>query len=227
MIRLMTLSVPLLIGLVGSVVGGPGTPGESDNGREAAIEALEKLGGRVRKAVISVYLEGAGVRDGSLAHLKEFPDLRVLRLFRTGVTDAGLAHVESSTNLSTFDFTGELGDAGLAHLGGLRRLRALNLPSSVVSDAGLVHLEGLKDLEHLNLSRSRVTDAGLVHLEGLTRLRTLALYETAVSDAGLTHLEGLKNLELLILKRTDVSAVGVGKLQRVLPDCTIAHSPRT
>src|SRR5487761_968812 len=57
-----------------------------------------------------------------------------------------------------------VGDADLAHLEKLPRLRTLVLTSSPITDAGLAHLRGLSNLETLDLRFTTVTDAGVADL---------------------------------------------------------------
>ena len=82
-----------------------------------------------------------------------------------------------------------IGDAGLVHLAGMRRLRSLNLTTTLIGDAGLVHIAKLRSLEELFLSRTDVGDAGLVHLGRLGGLRFLELNGTRVSPAGVAGLK--------------------------------------
>ena len=53
-------------------------------------------------------------------------------------------------------------DAGLAHLQHLTGLRELYLQETQVTDAGLAHLQRLTGLRVLYLHNTRVTDAGRV-----------------------------------------------------------------
>ena len=111
-------------------------PGE---GQDAAIAAIEKLGGTVeygdrRKAVS---LRDCKITDADLKHLKGLPGLTDLELRGTAVTDSGLAHLKD-----------------------LNKLVILNLYDTTVGDAGLEHLKGLTKLNFLMLKQTNVTDAG-------------------------------------------------------------------
>jgi hypothetical protein len=100
-------------------------------------------------------------------------------------------------------------DAGLVHLQGLRKLRALYLADNQVSDNGLPYLSSLADLEVLDLARTKVSDAGLVIIEGLANLKVLDLRQTKVTDKGLEHLGNLAALETLYLRSTKVRGPGL------------------
>ena len=116
-------------------------------------------------------------------------------------------------------------DAGLAHLNGLTRLKALDLSKTRITDSGLVELKGLKGLLQLNLSRTRITDAGLPHLSGLSSLRALDLGGTDVSNAGIIYLKELTGLRVLDVEATDVDRLGAEELKRALPDVSVLVTP--
>ena len=104
---------------------------------------------------------------------------------RSQITDAGLEHLGRLRRLQVLSLDGNrITDAGLAHLGKLKQLRYLSLMCPQVTDAGLEHLEGLRELEGLYLQRAKVTDGGLEHLKDLSKLRELSLCETEVAGAG-------------------------------------------
>jgi hypothetical protein len=138
--------------------------------------------------------------------------------------DTDLEFVEGLTTLKVLVLFGtQVSDAGLANLKGLTRLEELYLDYTHVSDAGLDYLKGLTQLKNLDLCGTQVTDAGLANLKGLTRLEKLGLSYTHVSDVGLDYLKGLTQLKHLSLNRTQVSDGGVAKLQQALPNCKISH----
>lgn len=98
----------------------------------------------------------------ALLQLDGLNDLRELKLFGTGITDAGLAHVAGMKKLEEL-YLGRTGttDRGLQHLRGLSNLRFLGLSHTQVSDGGMIYLAALKKLERMNLSATRVSDAAV------------------------------------------------------------------
>ena len=58
-----------------------------------------------------------------------------------------------------------VGNAGVAHLKGLKHLSYLGIASTQVSDDGVVHLEHLKQLRSLYVNRTKVTGAGVEQLQ--------------------------------------------------------------
>jgi len=130
--------------------------------------------------------------------LDYFDKVREVYLYRTQVTDAGLAQLQSLTELEELDLRGtQVTGAGLAHLQGLTRLQVLFVTGIQFKDAELVHLQRLANLQWLSLDRTQVTDAGLAHLHVLHGLRVLFLNGTHVTDAGLAQLrQALPNRQI-------------------------------
>ncbi len=90
------------------------------------------------------------------------------------------------------------GDAGLALLQDLHKLRILSLVQAPVTGEGLRYVSALADLQALDLVETKVTDKDLVHIQNMPRLTRLRLEGTAAgnefSDAGLKALTGAKSL---------------------------------
>jgi Leucine-rich repeat (LRR) protein len=146
-------------------------------------------------------VDGARIpNDGGMEHVKGLPELRILQLQSTEVTDAGLRHLMQVPQLDFLDLNGTLvTDAGLEYVGQLPRLRWLHLDGTLVTDAGLEHIKQLTRLEELFLTGTRVTDAGLEHLKDLPQLQVLHLDESMVAGEG------------------------ARKLHEALPNCLIAY----
>jgi len=115
-----------------------------------AVEAIEKLGGKVTrdgkragKPVTEVDLASSkALKDDDLKILREFKQLEWLSLNETAITDAGLAHVKD-----------------------LKDLKTLGLLKTGVTDKGFVHLKGLKKLGAVNLIGTKVTKEGAAGLQ--------------------------------------------------------------
>ncbi len=140
---------------------------------EAAAKFFRLRGGIVKidehlsnRPIIEIDLTNATVGDLDLDSLDGLIELTVLKLKRTGITNAGLDRLK-----------------------GLDGLKELTLSQTKISDAGLVKLKGLPHLEKLILDNLAITDAGLNLLAELPALRTLSLFGTQVTATGV---EGLK-----------------------------------
>lgn len=116
---------------------------------------------------------------------KEHPNLRVLQLVGTNVTDADLVHLRGLAKLEGLGLKGTaVTGSGLAQLASLRRLEYVNLSDTRLSDAEMPALGKLTGLTGMNLSNTKITDAGLIHLKSIGRLTKLNLTGTAVTAAG-------------------------------------------
>jgi hypothetical protein len=139
-----------------------------DDAEDAAVRAVERLGGRVvrderakGRPVVGVDLHGTATTDADLKILLAFAHLRDLDLGQTRITDAGLQR-----------------------LGCLPELCDLTLSNTTVTDDGLKALLGLPHLTSLQLSCTVVSDEGMKRLTKLRRLQTLNVAATCVTGVG-------------------------------------------
>jgi hypothetical protein len=215
---------------------------------ERAVRAIEIAGGHLTRdekapgkpvTEVSFY---EPLEAEALGALRAFPHLKRLTLWKTEITDAGLAPVAGLTALESLEISSaKITDRGLALLKGLTRLQELRLVDLPITDAGLAHLKGFRRLEALELTKVPITDVGLAHLQGLTRLRELDLSGVRIegpglahlsslprleglrvssvplTDAGLAHVKGFPRLRRLYLWETKVTGAGVEKLKEALP----------
>ncbi len=150
--------------------------------QKKAIDAIEKLGGRVSALAqnddhleVDFHLQGGNVTDESLSNLNGLKDIVHLNLGKTKITDAGLARIKGITTLTR-----------------------LYLEETKITDAGLAELKGLTNLTYLNLYGTGITDRGLEHLSGLSNLKNLYVWQTKVTEAGVSKLKkALPNLDIV------------------------------
>ncbi len=114
-------------------------------GVDAAVKAIEKLGGTVErldadpeKPVVAVVLTAIRLTPEQLGVLSEFPDLHTLILRESPLDNAGLEQLE-----------------------GLPNLRALDLEHTKVNDAGLASLKKMPMIKEVFLTGSGVTLLGV------------------------------------------------------------------
>jgi Leucine rich repeat len=93
---------------------------------------------------------------------------------------------------------------------------ALNYLSDV-GDAELARVRSLPKLKRLYLAGTQITDAGLAAASGLSQLKELDLSNTAITDAGLERLTSLHNLKVLYLKNTPVTDRGIQRVKAANP----------
>ncbi len=111
----MLLIAFLLIALL-LVATTPGYSAEPDDGQEAAIAALKKLGGDISSTKVAL-IRNQKVTDADLMHLKALKNLTTLYLPYTNVGDAGLQKLKGLTKLTNL------------YLPGTQGQRACDLPS--------------------------------------------------------------------------------------------------
>ncbi|CAL9698167.1 unnamed protein product [Knipowitschia caucasica] len=182
---------------------------------ELTLEALTSFVPQLR--VLSI----KQTKVSHVTSLSQMHNLQTLSLDGTGVTEASLEHLRNHPSLSSLSLTGiqvEDGNQALQIISGLK-LTQLTLPGRhCVTDGGMSALSNLTLLCELDLTDyTRVTDQGVGHLSSLTRLRKLSLSNTQVSDAGLPYLQGLLEMQDLCLDRTTVTSRGVADLIVHLP----------
>ena len=118
------------------------------------------------------------------AALKALPNLRRLKLNRSGVTDKELVEIAT-----------------------LSQLRVLIIPEAQITDKGTAELEKLTRLETLDLSDNpRISDKSMAHVKTLLRLENLFLNKTGLTDKGLAELKPLEALRDMTVAGTKVSA---------------------
>jgi hypothetical protein len=116
---------------------------------------------------------------------EKHPNLRVLQLMGTNVTDADLVHLRGLTKLEGLGLRSTaVTGSGLAQLAGMRNLNFINLADTRLTDAEMPSLGKLAGITGLNLSHTKITDAGLIHLKSMGRLTKINLTGTAVTNAG-------------------------------------------
>src|SRR5690242_11997945 len=94
----------------------------ADEVEDRAAEVITGLGGKVypkQKArgspIIRVDLGPEAVKGGALQELKNFPHLQTLRLYNSGITDAGLKDLKGLRRLVNLDLTvTRVSDPGMA-----------------------------------------------------------------------------------------------------------------
>lgn len=171
-----------------------------------------------------LYLDGRQVNDDTLESMRGLKQLQILRLYITGITNAGLKKLTGFDQLRKLEVYGNclftshrspLTEQGLGAVSRLRSLEWLNLSESVSSDAGLEKLTALKQLRALDLRGTEITDAGLQKIAPLNQLKWLSIAGTQVTDAGLKHLTAMRHLETLNLEFTNIGDVGLKEISQL------------
>jgi internalin A len=158
--------------------------------------------------VVSVSFRSGWVTDGDLDRLAVLPDLRILDLSYTHITDLGMERLKRLEGIEELGlrYAEHVTDEGIAHLRGWKKLRKIDARGTKITDNGLAHLSTLATLEWLDCGYAEVTNSGLDVLASLPALKHLAIGGNKLSDAGLHFLRllpGLRSLDLSGSQRTD------------------------
>lgn len=161
-----------------------------------------------------LHLEGSGVSDDALATLTSLPKLEHLFLDETTIGDSGIEHLASAGNsLQQLSLVGcKVTDRGLSSLAKLSALKVLNLSQTQVTDAGLKSLKDLHSLEALYLRDLPLTGAGLQLMNELPRLIKLDLSRSSLSKQHLTGFANFPQLEQLFVAGCPIDDVMMAAL---------------
>jgi len=157
--------------------------------------------------------------SGGIKHVAKLKSLRYLNLaaVRDPGLDMNLAHIDDLTDLEEINFEDSfIGDAGLAHLRNMKKLRKLDLFSNPntgrITDAGIAHLKTLTALEEVRLCSECLTDSGVIHLAELDSLKKMNLWSSHLTDTGIAAVERMKSLEELDVMCPNLTDVGFARL---------------
>ncbi len=151
--RAVVFGIAIVLASVQGWGGEPSAGGGKPKFTAAQLEAIDALcehGGiaigldedRPGTPVISVdFAAHPEFQDGWLEHLRAFPELAIVRLSGTGLSDAGIEHLVQLPQLNDLSLAQtRITDAGLAKLARLKRLKQLDLSGVPVSDEAVAEL---------------------------------------------------------------------------------------
>jgi hypothetical protein len=116
--------------------------------------------------IIGMQLLDSPTTDADLRYLRDLPQVQILLLSRTKMTDAGIPHLLAC-----------------------RQLRYLSLVKIPLSDEGIAQLTQLKQIETLTLDGTAITDASVEHLTKLPKLKWISILDTSITDEGYLRLQ--------------------------------------
>ncbi len=190
-----------------------------------AIGQLAKL------KTLTLYGKCAGLTDATLPHLAGLKELEELGTDGIQVTDAGLKHLATLTNLQrasffhiSFGMKGFTG-AGFAHLKPLAKLERLTVAGTPFNDTGMAAVAQLTQLREFSTWHTYQTEAGNAELKKLPNIRSLRLgqrlrqygpdtkNEWSLTDQSLATLAGIPTLESLSLDEVRLTHAGLARLK--------------
>lgn len=165
----------------------------------AGFEALPSL---TQLRALSLMDDLWAVDDDLFLILRELTPLRALEIHETMLTEQGLKHLDTLTQLRHLQFD-YLSGEGLRHIAKIPSLRVLRLFWANISRGrDFAPLADLPILEELVLHNLKLNGAALRHLSGISSLRKLSL-DQQLNPAALKQLGQMTQLEELNLWITD------------------------
>jgi len=163
---------------------------------DADLDKLAKQADGITAISVS---RGSLTPDGA-KRLKEFRGLRLLFFNSSFVDDSILEAISDHPSLGHLSLNdSRVGDAGLAHVAKLPKLRQLDLWQTSVTSEGLRVLENAPALQELKLMGGLIDDAALANLKKLRYLRQLEVHGATITDEGLKHLVDYPALESFVV----------------------------
>jgi hypothetical protein len=141
----------------------------------------------------NVYLLGPMVNDENLEVLGELPELRVLTLTNTRVTDEGLLQLSRFPKLNCL------------YIGNIDHVKLIGPAGAKLNTLPLL------------------TGKGLAKLKDLPNLQVIQLIGRLTADSDLHALHELKHLVFVDLMNTSVTDAGLAELKKALPNCKIGR----
>jgi Leucine-rich repeat (LRR) protein len=165
------------------------------------------------------------IGDESLKPILGMTNLTRLRIDGSQITDDGVKTFASLSNLSILELTGAryIHGTGFETLGGLKRLRFLNLADSAIDDNGLATIAAsLPSLRVLELKGTWISVKGL---DSLARLPQLAILDLSgcrrIDESAFEPLRNLKGLRQLWVGNSRISEQRAAEYQGKHPNYAV------
>jgi hypothetical protein len=165
---------------------------------------------------------GVAFTNASLKTLAPIlPQLEVLNLQPTSITDEGMAELSACRRLKSLKLD-SIFPSKLSSIKDLKQLETISMTSPSLNDDSLVDLKGLVNLKTLDIQESKIGNAGLEHLTSLKKLERLELQGEDITDDGLASIRKLPSLkELVIHQSWMVTPEALATIRQDLPDLKI------
>ncbi len=135
--------------------------------------------------------------DQCLAVVCQMPNLKLLSISATGVTDEGLAHLEKATQLQTLRLNRN-GTLTGSHFPPLATLTELQVSRTTFGEHSLQKVAQIAGLEVFYAREAGVLNKTVLHLKKCSNLRELHLSANDyLTSDGFAKLKGLRNLEVV------------------------------
>jgi outer membrane protein assembly factor BamB len=149
-----------------------------------------------------------------MAALKYFPDLRVLWMTGTSITDAGFMQIAGLKKLERIWFGDtKITDVGMKVFTQLSELTDVSFYRIKVSDAGMQYLSNCKKLDNIHASDVPITDKAIGYWVDLPKLESLSLESTKITDKALSSFKKMPALDTLDVEKTAFSYTAYSQLK--------------
>jgi hypothetical protein len=162
-------------------------------------------------------LSSSLVSDLGMQVLERVPNLETLLIANTDLNGNGLENLRHVPKLQTLKVQTRLGNEILPWIVALNDLRALSIRAPL-TDAGMEQLSELGQLRSLELVQTQVRGSGIDKLISLPRLQELAFEGGLVDDSDIEALARLKTVNQIVLAGTRVTRAGWHRLASMVPD---------
>lgn len=191
--------------------------------RKALPERFGELTVAQAAALEELDLRGVTLTDADLQRLSAFPNLKLLGLRGTAVTDQGLAYLHGLP-LQSLDLRGTAVTGSGMYALPTSTLTALHLTDTKVTTAELARMPVMPQLATLKLNRLTLTDDAIEALSIHPALKHVEMDGTALTEGGLKRLFELHpNLARLEIRGTGLSAAAIDEARRAHPGCAIVN----
>jgi hypothetical protein len=157
-----------------------------------------------------VGIDGPAFDDEFIAKLQKIPNLQLMQIVNTSITEKAIDHFAGFANLTGFalDRNTKLTGAGYARLPTLSNLEGMTIIEDNVDDAAVGHFAKIAKLDSLTVESANVTNDGLRALGLAKGLTSLGLACPRIDDAGMPHLAALR-LKFLSIRKTKITGPGL------------------
>jgi len=175
----------------------------------------------------SIDISGTNVTNAGMKHIGQLRDLKMLRLDRTGITDAGIRNLVAERSLDHAKYKpliallaehDLISNQSISQLHNLPALQILDLSYTLVTDDGLRALtNSAPAVKELDLSNDNISDAGLAECAKLKYLIFLGVSHTRMTDRGLRYLISNRDLRSINASYTRITDGGLVRFLKKFP----------
>lgn len=140
-------------------------------------------------------LDGVSFEKSGFRLIGQLHHLTILRMAYSNVSDDDLTAL-TDLPLSRLELTGtNITSRGIANLGNLPVLSAVQLDETAIDDEALKSLSQRKSLQEISVAGTKIGDDGIRYLASLPELESLSVMGTEVTDRATTAIEQIKSLK--------------------------------